>query len=87
MPRQHLPNIALIHSIGQLARHEPRWVRLYCDTIGCGHHTATALVPLLIRWDPEAPRIWMQTERYRPDSPDDETGVFTSINGYLTWRL
>lgn len=64
MPRHHLPNIAPIHTIGQLAAGEPRWVRLSCDTVGCGHHAAIALVPLLIRWGPEAPRSWMLT-RFR----------------------
>lgn len=64
MPRNRIPNDAPVLTIGQLAAAAPRWVRISCDTIGCGHHAAIALVPLLIRWGAEAPRSWMLT-RFR----------------------
>ena len=64
MPRNRIPNDNPVLTIGQLAAVEPRWVRLSCDTIGCGHHTAIALVPLVLRWGPDAPRSWLDT-RFR----------------------
>lgn len=57
-------NLAPITTIGQLARAEPGWVRLYCDTPDCGHNTAVRLAPLVERWGPDAPREWMLT-RFR----------------------
>lgn len=62
MPRHHFPNDAPIHTIGELAEGAPRWVRLYCETPGCGNHKAVALVPLVLRWGPRAPRDWLLTK-------------------------
>lgn len=64
MPRHHFPNLDPILTIGQLAASEPGWVRLYCETIGCGNHSAVRLAPLIERWGPDAPRDWMDT-RFR----------------------
>lgn len=64
MPRHRIPNDNPILTIGQLARSAPGWVRLYCDTPGCGNHTAVRLAPLVERWGPDAPRSWMLT-RFR----------------------
>jgi len=58
------PNLAPILTIGQLAAEAPGWVRLYCDTPGCGRHRAVRLAPLVARWGPDAPREWMLT-RFR----------------------
>lgn len=63
MPRR-FENLAPITTIGQLARAEPGWVHLYCETIGCGHHAAVRLAPLVARWGPDAPRDFMLT-RFR----------------------
>jgi hypothetical protein len=64
LPRHHFPNDAPIRTIGQLAESAPRWVRLYCETPDCGNHKAVALVPLVLRWGPDAPRDWLLT-RFR----------------------
>jgi len=65
MPRHDpIPPRAAIRTLGQLAAREPRWVRLWCNTPGCGHHAAIALVPFLLRWGPDAPRGWMES-RFR----------------------
>ncbi|WP_339831021.1 hypothetical protein [uncultured Parvibaculum sp.] len=64
MTRHTLPDGAPIRTIGQLAETAPRWVRISCNTPRCGNHTAVALVPLLLRWGPDAPRDWIET-RFR----------------------
>ncbi len=64
MARHRFENLAPITTMGQLARAEPGWVHLYCDTPGCGHHAAVRLAPLVERWGPDAPREWMLT-RFR----------------------
>src|SRR5262249_44434461 len=47
---QPKPNAPVIPTLGQLLR-TPYWVWLCC---GCGHGVAVALVPLMIRWGPDA---------------------------------
>lgn len=36
-------------------REEYVWLRLYCGRPHCGHHAIVPLVPLIVRWGPEAP--------------------------------
>ncbi|MDP2150312.1 MAG: hypothetical protein Q8K13_11790 [Parvibaculum sp.] len=62
--RDPIPPRDAILTLGQIAAREPRWVRLYCDTPGCGRHAAVALVPLILRWGPQAPRRWLES-RFR----------------------
>lgn len=64
MPRHRLSDDSPIQTLGQLARIEPGWVRLYCETPGCGHHAALPLAPLVLRWGPAAPRDYLLT-RFR----------------------
>ncbi|MBX3504391.1 MAG: hypothetical protein KF895_02855 [Parvibaculum sp.] len=64
MASDRLKNLAPIRTLGQMARIEPGWVRLYCETAGCGHHAALPLAPLVVRWGPAAPRRWLLT-RFR----------------------
>jgi hypothetical protein len=64
MTRPAGTNDRLIRTIGQLAAAAPGWVRLYCETPGCGHHAALPLAPLVLRWGPSAPRGWLET-RFR----------------------
>jgi hypothetical protein len=33
----------------------PGWFRVYCEKIGCGHHSALPMAPFVIRWGPETP--------------------------------
>lgn len=53
-----------ITTIGQLVREPPRWFHLRCNTIGCGNRAAVPLIPLILRWGPDAPREWLDT-RFR----------------------
>src|SRR5690349_8984424 len=39
-------------SVGRLQR-SVKWVRVYCEGQGCGHCSAMALAPLVIRWGPD----------------------------------
>ncbi|MDZ4382787.1 MAG: hypothetical protein U0942_15760 [Parvibaculum sp.] len=64
MPRHRHPNTAPILTLADLAASMPGWVRLWCETPGCGHHAALPLAPLLRRWGPDAPRAWLDT-RFR----------------------
>lgn len=65
MPRHEAPPPHLvIRTIGQLARPAPHWVWLWCERPGCGHHVALPLVPLIIRWGPEADIAWLR-RRFR----------------------
>jgi putative SOS response-associated peptidase YedK len=41
-------------------RRETEWIWVYCETMGCGHSAAVPLVPLIIRWGPDAPWDYMR---------------------------
>ena len=47
-------------TIGE-ARTGYEWVWIYCETPFCHHHAAVPLVPLLIRWGPDAPSRLLRT--------------------------
>lgn len=62
-PRHDPPNDP-ITTIGQMMSEAPRWFHVTCNTIGCRNRAAVPLVPLILRWGPDAPREWLDT-RFR----------------------
>lgn len=42
------------------SRKHTEWVWVYCERIGCYHNAAVPLVPLIIRWGPNAPWDYMR---------------------------
>lgn len=42
-----------VPTMADLLKQGPGWVRVYCERIGCGHHTALWLAPLVEKLGPD----------------------------------
>lgn len=54
-PKRQIDPLPRPPTLGELASMPPRWIWLSCNNINCSHKVATAIVPFVIRWGPDAP--------------------------------